>query len=892
MATRTTRSGKGKKGMPEPVPGQEMPAGVIESEPSGEETSAAGKATMADTMPLPKTEGIPEAAGEMPIGTMQETPAPDAAMATASMAEPAGNISAMPSGSMSGGKSDAGRFGPDNLPPGTVPPAEFEPGIVEVEFREGVQPRIMQVAAGARSAISSPAGVSLAGLNQILETYGVERAEPSFQTSEEEATAAQTTALQRGIALPNLCSFVMFYFPADADIQQIAREMSQLPEVERAVAVPKAIPPESPLNEPLVGTTDQVVLNSATGLENQWYIFRCRANGAWSMASGNGVVIADIDWGYRTSHQDLVSRLDMSHAYNAYDGGTNVTTGSWVSHGTGVMGIAGGADNDLGMAGFAYGATLWPVQADTGPGTPLGGNSWARAIDWVRTTDSGGRRKVINLEVQTGSYGNYEMVPSVNAAIRTAIAHGVVVCVAAGNGNRDAGIDDSGNAIPETGSILVGATQYHATQNQRASFSNFGSRVVVCAPGDGSHDLTCSNSSDSAYRNGFGGTSGATPKVAGTVALMLDLNPDLSHAEIRDILNRTGTAVVTDTGKPVGTFLNAEAAVRQARRSVDGRMEVFVRGSDKALWHKWQTAPNNGWSGWSSLGGWIDGPVTARNADGRLEVFVIGSDHALWHRWQTAPNNGWSGWASMGGWIDRLAVSQNADGRLEVFARGSDKALWHRWQTAPNNGWSGWASLGGWVDSPVIGRNADGRLEIFVIGSDHALWHKWQTAPNNGWSGWASLGGWIDHLTLNQNADGRLEVFARGSDKALWHKWQTAPNNGWSGWASMGGWVDAPVAGRNADGRLEVFVIGSDHALWHKWQTAPNNGWSGWASLGGWIDLLGVSHNADGRLEVFARGSDSALWHKWQTAPNNGWSGWASLGGWIDQLAIGLNALG
>jgi C1A family cysteine protease len=136
------------------------------------------------------------------------------------------------------------------------------------------------------------------------------------------------------------------------------------------------------------------------------------------------------------------------------------------------------------------------------------------------------------------------------------------------------------------------------------------------------------------------------------------------------------------------------------------RLEVFARGSDQALWHQWQTAPNNGWSGWASLGGWIDAPVVARNADGRLEVFVIGSDHALWHQWQTAPNNGWSGWASLGGWIDELSVGQNADGRLEVFARGSDKALWHQWQTAPNNGWSGWASLGGWIDRIAVGQNA------------------------------------------------------------------------------------------------------------------------------------------------------------------------------------------
>jgi hypothetical protein len=308
-------------------------------------------------------------------------------------------------------------------------------------------------------------------------------------------------------------------------------------------------------------------------------------------------------------------------------------------------------------------------------------------------------------------------------------------------------------------------------------------------------------------------------------------------------------------------------------RNADGRLEVFVQGNDGALWHIWQTAPNNGWSGWQSLGGWITTPVVGQNADGRLEVFARGSDGALWHIWQTAPSNGWSGWQSLGGRISMPTVARNADGRLELFAQGTDGALWHIWQTAPNSGWSGWASLGGWITTPVVGRNADGRLEVFVQGSDNALWHIWQTAPSNGWSGWASLGGWIRDPAVANNADGRMEVFVQGSDNALWHIWQTAPSNGWSGWAGLGGWIRNPVIGRNADGRLEVFVKGSDTALWHIWQTAPSSGWSGWAGLSG--AMIGgpiVSQNADGRMEVFVKGTDAALWHTWQSAPNNGWN--------------------
>ena len=132
-----------------------------------------------------------------------------------------------------------------------------------------------------------------------------------------------------------------------------------------------------------------------------------------------------------------------------------------------------------------------------------------------------------------------------------------------------------------------------------------------------------------------------------------------------------------------------------ATNNADGRIEVFARGTDHALWHIWQTAPNNGWSDWHSLGGAILGLHAGRNQDGRIEVFATGMNLGILHIWQTAPNNGWSNWSSLGGRFSEFAENNNADGRLEVFARGSqtslqaDDQLWHRWQTSPNNGWSG-----------------------------------------------------------------------------------------------------------------------------------------------------------------------------------------------------------
>lgn len=75
------------------------------------------------------------------------------------------------------------------------------------------------------------------------------------------------------------------------------------------------------------------------------------------------------------------------------------------------------------------------------------------------------------------------------------------------------------------------------------------------------------------------------------------------------------------------------------------------------------------------------------NADHRLEVFALGGDRAVYHLWQLAPNNGWGAWQSLRGHdLLQLIVRRNANGRLELFALGGDRAVYHIWQTTPNGG--------------------------------------------------------------------------------------------------------------------------------------------------------------------------------------------------------------
>ncbi len=61
-----------------------------------------------------------------------------------------------------------------------------------------------------------------------------------------------------------------------------------------------------------------------------------------------------------------------------------------------------------------------------------------------------------------------------------------------------------------------------------------------------------------------------------------------------------------------------------------GRLDVFIRGSDNALWHRFYDA--GAWSAWESLGGKISGtPAAVTWGVNRLDVFARGADNHLWH---------------------------------------------------------------------------------------------------------------------------------------------------------------------------------------------------------------------------------------------------------------------
>jgi hypothetical protein len=86
----------------------------------------------------------------------------------------------------------------------------------------------------------------------------------------------------------------------------------------------------------------------------------------------------------------------------------------------------------------------------------------------------------------------------------------------------------------------------------------------------------------------------------------------------------------------------------------EGRLEVFACGAGNVLFHSSQEKKSLGspWSPWASFkdgGGFISDPAVIAGAEGRLEVFGRGANNALWHISQeNAAAGTWSAWTSLG----------------------------------------------------------------------------------------------------------------------------------------------------------------------------------------------------------------------------------------------------
>ena len=184
------------------------------------------------------------------------------------------------------------------------------------------------------------------------------------------------------------------------------------------------------------------------------------------------------------------------------------------------------------------------------------------------------------------------------------------------------------------------------------------------------------------------------------------------------------------------------------------RLDAFVLGTDRALYHKWWDGASWGPSltGYERLGGvCMSAPKAVAWGPNRLDVFVIGTDGALYHKWWdgTAWGPSIDGYEYMGGvCVGDIEVVSWAPNRLDVFVIGTDSELYHKWWdgTAWGPTIDGYEYMGGvCTSSPRVTAWGSNRLDVFVTGTDSALYHKWWdgTAWGPSIDGYEYMGGVI-----------------------------------------------------------------------------------------------------------------------------------------------------
>jgi subtilisin family serine protease len=333
----------------------------------------------------------------------------------------------------------------------------------------------------------------------------------------------------------------------------------------------------------------------------QWALHKIGMPAAWNVQQGDSsVIIGIIDTGIDYLHEDLQSQVwvnvgeDLNHNKRLDSGDLNgldddgngyiddvigwdftdaprfPDNGDFLNpdndpmdeypggHGTPVAGIVAALTNNrIGIAGIAPGAKVMALRAGTAGGY-LEEDDVAEAI--LYAIDNG--CKIINM-----SFGDIVYSHLIKEAVDYGVGRGVIFVASAGN---------SGNTILHfpaayDNTLAVGATDI---QDHLASFSNYGSKIDMVAPG--SEMVSCSPGNSYGTYNG---TSFAAPVVCGIMGLLWSENPTASPDFIISRLQNG----CQDLGSPGWDFYYGQGRVDAYKSLVDNRT-TFVHIDFPATW--------------------------------------------------------------------------------------------------------------------------------------------------------------------------------------------------------------------------------------------------------------------------------------------------------------------
>lgn len=311
---------------------------------------------------------------------------------------------------------------------------------------------------------------------------------------------------------------------------------------------------------------DPLFAHSTANAGYQWHLKNTGQNGGeagmdvnvvptWDSHKGTGIRIGIVDDGLEVTHPDLAANVDLLNDYDFNGLDEDPSPGADDFHGTACAGVAAArGNNGIGVSGVAPEATLVGMKLIAAPTTDADeADAFAFKKDIVHIKSN-------SWGPYDGAYGTGGPGPLSLAAMQDAVTNGrggrgTVFLWAAGNGNGSGDDSNYDGWANSPHAIAVSAIN----EKGRASwYSEPGANILVCAPSNGGKQgITTTDRAgsegyneeggtveypdftDTDYTNTFGGTSSATPAVAGVVALMLQAKPDLTYRDVQEILVRT-----------------------------------------------------------------------------------------------------------------------------------------------------------------------------------------------------------------------------------------------------------------------------------------------------------------------------------------------------------------
>ncbi|NWF59740.1 MAG: S8 family serine peptidase [Fischerella sp.] len=398
-------------------------------------------------------------------------------------------------------------------------------------------------------------------------------------------------------SLPNTFVFLVSE-QAQANPIKIANQLISFPEI--VVAEPNIVVHQQPYyqpRDPLYPQQWYLNHNGGNQLANGSHI---AAEQAWNITRGvRSVVVAVVDDSFDLNHPDfqgsgkIVAPRDLKE--NDF---LPLPNEKEASHGTACAGIAVAEENGTGIAGVAPGCALMPIRS-TGF---LDDESIEEIFNWAI------EKGASIISCSWGASAIYfplslrQRAAITRAATKGRNGKGCIILFAAGNANRpvSGSVNEQGwqkNLVKGDTKWLSGfavhpdaiAVAASTSLNKKAAYSNWGANISVCAPSNnappgmwfqqegyvytqpaiatalsGRGMFTTDQVGAAGYEPGdftsnFGGTSSATPVVAGVAALVLSVNPDLTAKQVKRILEETADKIVDlepdlQLGRRYGTY--------------------------------------------------------------------------------------------------------------------------------------------------------------------------------------------------------------------------------------------------------------------------------------------------------------------------------------------------